>query len=912
MIRPPDEILSLPVGRNQINDFPNRLSSNQIFNEKISLLNKNFDYLVANSDIIDNSKIPFDDKFYYVFDESDKGWNDSETSFPSVDDHGFNKVIVLETTGDQYLYILSKNKSIEFYLGDRVFGKTLGELDDLELNESYENFKMHTQYGFGKIKFIYHKNNRLYVYDDFYKTLVIYDIRPLIEENELLQSVQIINQFKFVDKLVDVKVESGVIYAITEREISVYNFDFNLLSDGYLNNDLRPKKLILKDGKLYVFYKEGNVEIYDPELLEKKREKLEFEEDEEGESENSDEEDNTYPVPVGIVGFYKVRRFDKFEEIQTVVKSFVDDDIVYYLTNKNVYKININTGLLYGYYYDMELDHENTNDNYFDIYIDLKNENDEVFLLHQKRLHYINDKITLVSSASQSNLKDAKDLTQLQLKDLELEQDFVYNAAFQNMLFNNLLLYNSVLHKFFFRIDSNGVLRFSHLENLLRDENIRVNDLFFGQSEVHSFQLFSKVFNTIYDVQEKVLNFLQIGVVKKLRGGFNVVIHEPEPDPDPQPDEEDKNKIDLSDPSNIYGWGDGRNIGALGGGTEIRIRTSPSSDILLSNWNNVSAGDRYTLGIRENGELWAWGRYIVMDSGELIHAWRPQRIGDESDWDKISANRDNSRRHSLTIKTNGELWAWGENRRGQLGDGTNVNRQQPVQIGTASDWKDVRAGMPEFSLAVKTDGTMWSWGGEGSGGLLGSPVYILGAEGIESSSIPIQIGSDMDWDKISTGYQYSMAIKTDGTLWVWGINNGQFGNDNEESSVVPVQVGEDSDWGEISVGREFALAIKTDGTLWAWGNNENGQLGDGTTEYKMVPIQIGGNSNWDKVSAGVDHSLALKTDGTLWGWGFNFVGRVGIGVRQTMNVLTPTKLGSDTDWEIMSAGRGHSFAIKSL
>ncbi|WP_309641374.1 hypothetical protein [Flavobacterium sp.] len=255
--------------------------------------------------------------------------------------------------------------------------------------------------------------------------------------------------------------------------------------------------------------------------------------------------------------------------------------------------------------------------------------------------------------------------------------------------------------------------------------------------------------------------------------------------------------------------------------------------------------------------------------------------------------------HTVAIKPNGTLWTWGLNDFGQLGDNTTTNRSTPAQIGSATNWKSVSAGF-YFCLAVKTDGTLWAWG-------LNSSAQ-LGDGTTVSKLTPVQIGTDTDWDSVSAGGSHSLAIKTNGTLWSWGRNKfGQLGRTG--SGLSPLQVGTDTNWQIVSGGQEHSSAKKTNGTLWGWGRNSVGVIGDGTNVNKSVPTQTGTDTDWASIGTGYYHALALKTNGTLWAWGFNNYGELGDGT--TVDKFSPTQIGTDTNWAFVSGASQHSIAIKT-
>ena len=169
-----------------------------------------------------------------------------------------------------------------------------------------------------------------------------------------------------------------------------------------------------------------------------------------------------------------------------------------------------------------------------------------------------------------------------------------------------------------------------------------------------------------------------------------------------------------------------------------------------------------------------------------------------------------------------------------------------------------------------------------------------------------------DWQNIDTNLNFSVAVKTNGTLWAWGVNSvaGILGDGTSTSKSSPVQIGTLSDWLDIACGHSHTIAVKTNGTLWSWGNNTNGQLGQGLLNATISsPVQVGTLSNWKTVSlSDYNHVAALKTDGTIWTWGNNFYGEIGNG-STTTTFSSPVQVGTLSTWASASACDQHSLFL---
>lgn len=244
------------------------------------------------------------------------------------------------------------------------------------------------------------------------------------------------------------------------------------------------------------------------------------------------------------------------------------------------------------------------------------------------------------------------------------------------------------------------------------------------------------------------------------------------------------------------------------------------------------------------------------------------------------------------------LYAWGYNNSGQLGQGNTTSYSSPKQVGALTVWLSVSSG-GYHGMAIKNDGTLWTWGSSSNGQ--------LGLGNITSYSSPKQVGALTNWSKVSAGYVQTLAVKTDGTLWAWGANNaGQLGNGNTTKYSSPIQVGALTNWRTVFSGVYSSAAIKTDGTLWTWGGDFNtGALGLGVTTSYSSPKQVGALTNWLNIYMGQYNTTAVKTDGTLWTWGRGSQGALGL--NNTTNYSSPKQVGALTTWSnssIQYAGTG--------
>ena len=354
----------------------------------------------------------------------------------------------------------------------------------------------------------------------------------------------------------------------------------------------------------------------------------------------------------------------------------------------------------------------------------------------------------------------------------------------------------------------------------------------------------------------------------------------------------------------LYSWG-ANNFGQLGQGSTTDL-SSPVQVGALTNWASISGGGiGFFAAVKNDGTLWAWGRNFEGQLGlnNRTYYSSPKQVGSLANWASVSLGYN----FCIAIKTDGTLWSWGNGADGRLGQGSTTNRSSPVQVGALTNWSKISSSQRgEFCIAVKTDGTLWGWGNNGYGQI-----------GLNSTTTPqlspVQIGALTDWLLASSGDNgFCVAVKTNGSLWSWGINNqGQLGQGDKTNRSSPVQVGALTTWSKVSAGGAIsagiASAIKTDGTLWFWGNNEHGQLGQNNRTYLSSPVQVGALTNWASTSVGTNFCSAIKTDNTLWSWGYNGSGR--LGQNSTVSRSSPVQIGALTNWTSTSVGNACTTAL---
>lgn len=349
-------------------------------------------------------------------------------------------------------------------------------------------------------------------------------------------------------------------------------------------------------------------------------------------------------------------------------------------------------------------------------------------------------------------------------------------------------------------------------------------------------------------------------------------------------------------------------------------------------FTGIAGGNNFSLALSGDGTVWSWGvnNYGQLGDGSTVNRLIPAPVKGVNGTGVLNEVVAIAARtyYAVALKRDGTVWAWGRNDYGQLGDGTTLNKSTPVQVkgtggaGFLTEIVAVTVGN-NHTLALKKDGTVWAWGynidgrlGDGSMTNRSTPVQVKGPSGN---------GFLTEVMAITAGYRHSVALKKDGAVLAWGYNaDGQLGNGVAGDRNMPSRVkggagtGFLTDIKQIAAGKNHTVALKSDGTVWTWGINETGQLGDGTKTNRNTPVKVWAGQGKEfsgavAVTAGAGHTLILKSDGTLWAFGDNTAGQCGNGT--TANTEYPVQVkgpaGSEflTGCVTVTGGSNHTLAI---
>jgi alpha-tubulin suppressor-like RCC1 family protein len=276
----------------------------------------------------------------------------------------------------------------------------------------------------------------------------------------------------------------------------------------------------------------------------------------------------------------------------------------------------------------------------------------------------------------------------------------------------------------------------------------------------------------------------------------------------------------------------------------------------------ISLGRSHGLILASDGSLWSWGSdflgWPVLGLGNVPPQTRLRRIGKETNWISISAGWT----HNLAVKADGTLWTWGQDLSIWYGpepvDRKKVIAYTPIRAAPGYDWKQAVAG-GVHNVALKKDGTLWAWGNNWAGS--------LGTGLTNNSGVPLQVGSATNWIKVWAGSLETVAMQSDGSLWYWGGNLDPAYDTHVGMILVPTRISPDTNWVDVGFGSWTVFAIKSDGTLWTWGRCAHDYTDAHDPTLDATPTRVGTNSDWRSIPAcGLSwgqHGLTRK-DGSLW------------------------------------------------
>jgi alpha-tubulin suppressor-like RCC1 family protein len=354
----------------------------------------------------------------------------------------------------------------------------------------------------------------------------------------------------------------------------------------------------------------------------------------------------------------------------------------------------------------------------------------------------------------------------------------------------------------------------------------------------------------------------------------------------------------------LWAWGD-NTYGQLGTGTNSGTGFVAAPAQVPGTYTQLAAGNAHSLALRADGTLWAWGDNFYGQLGSTANNAThtpnptPAQVGTAS-YTQLAAGYD----FGLALRPDGTLWAWGRNTYGQLGNSTRTGTDDPTptptQVGAAV-YTQLAAGQ-HHSLALQADGSLYAWGNNFYGQL--GTATNTGAN--TANATPTQVPGT--YTRLAAGLGHSQALQATGSLYAWGDNAaGQLGAGSGAPSPTPTLV--PGTYVQLAAGASHGLALQANGSLWAWGQNTSGQLGGGSASPAATSAATGTALPTRSTALGASHSLAVRADGTLWAWGDNTGGQLGIG--NATSRTRPVQVGTDNDWVQVAAGTSFSLALKA-
>ena len=318
----------------------------------------------------------------------------------------------------------------------------------------------------------------------------------------------------------------------------------------------------------------------------------------------------------------------------------------------------------------------------------------------------------------------------------------------------------------------------------------------------------------------------------------------------------------------------------------------------------IAAGLYFSLSVCLDSTVKSWGYnyYGQLGEGDTINKITPVDVYNQSQVIAVSAGE----YHSLALRKDSTIWSWGNNTNGQLGNGSLIHRTLPVQVLGVTHVTAIAAGQ-NHSLALKKDSTVWDWGYNVYGQLGDSTTNLVDCECKEQA---VKVHTITHVTAISAGSYHSLALRSDSTVWAWGGNaDGQLGDSTNLDRISPVKVYGLTKVIAIAAGGSHNLALRSDSTVWAWGLNANGQLGDSTIITKIIPVKINALSGITAIAASTGHSLSLKSDSTVMAWGSNSYDQLGDGT--LLDAHYPILVPYVRHTISIAAGNVHSIALQN-
>ncbi|MDI6788950.1 MAG: RCC1 repeat-containing protein, partial [Planctomycetota bacterium] len=323
--------------------------------------------------------------------------------------------------------------------------------------------------------------------------------------------------------------------------------------------------------------------------------------------------------------------------------------------------------------------------------------------------------------------------------------------------------------------------------------------------------------------------------------------------------------------------------------------------VTLTGITAVACGANHTLGLRNDGTVFAWGSngYGQLGIGNTTTQYVPTQTG-LANIISIATGLN----HSLALRNDGTVWSWGAGIYGQLGDGTNTTSQTtPVQV-IGIDNVVAIAAVDNTSFAVLNDGTVRAWGQNAYSQLQ------LPSTGINSYQRPFTV-TLTGITAVACGNEHTLAVGSGGTVFAWGYNTyGELGDGDNSTKYTPVQTVGLSNITAVAAGYNHSLALKNDGTVHSWGRNNYGQLGQGGTTDSNVPLLVPGITTAVAIAACAYSSYALLSDGSVLAWGYNNYGQLGLPSTGVICYQRPFTVTGVSNIRSVSAGWDHSLAAQ--